>query len=741
MLDWVLGGLADLLGWVLGGIFSAIWFVLAPLIAFALVIFIFLLIFGQGRLATQFVGWSVTTGGKATIVPLFKGLALLVKLAAEKIAFEVWDTPGRRRRTDDPDEVRLPREERDPCAEPEWAGTTEPSQAEAESSEESGPASYHGYWRVLGEDYEVVHVLCVGEPGSAKGQTILLPTLRHQLKHSEENIVFLTPKTKDKDLLRPYLREEDQVFEFSFCEDDPESEAINPLYNLKAVTNAASFLIPEQGGNSTHFDQGGQSIFIAGWETLREELEVDAPNLVQVYDLMNDPKRLKDLRKRYPRMNAVSETDEKFEAFRQTAQKALQQLSTEEVRRVFNATDDTRRMDLSGASGRTIVFASLDGSPSAVEKLKKFVSLFVEYIYQQSSYDGYYKDGPGTKIVIDEAGSCMQLTSMPQYINLSREYRVQILYVLQNMTQFEGQLGHTKAKECFISTKMKVIGAIDDKATAELVSERSGVERVTHRQPRQRNWQRHVAEERRNKLTPEHVYAQTEGEWIILKTPLVELVKVPEEFYFWRRTRGEYEGVNVAGPGLDGPDGEEEPEAEEPEDDDPSGQGKDGTQSVEEDEEGPESRAQPPEGSEPEGEIRKSQSGCEGSEKGSGEDEPDGSNEGEGAESAPQRPARPRLQDLDGYKEPPKRDSGHREKPKEAQPEENPEQQSKEPDTKPQAQPEPQAEPEAEQEGDRDSGNTVSEERVQCWNCDEKNPPGSSECRLCGKSLEGKKAG
>ena len=705
------------LDWALGPVDEAILGFLGGAIALVLTLFIVGLIFaamiGQGG---RFFGWSVRSAallGWVLCKPLFSG----VKRGAELAAFHAVDTPARRGRIKDPGEALIQKEERNPCG-----GGASP-----------GEKIEHGAWPVLGKVYEAVHVLVVGMPGSGKGQTLLLPALRSLLRGTKENVVFCTPKAKDKELVKSYLTEEDRVFSFSFVKQDDDSDAINPLYDEEAAANAAEFLIPAEDGQGRYWDEGGQSIFTSVWKALREELSVKAPNPVQVYDAIADPERLNDLKERYACIRAVGLNEKEFESFRSTAEKALRQLAYERVRRVFSATDETELPDFSGGSGKNVVFATLDST--AGERLKKYVGLLMEYLHGQASAEGY-AGGPGTRILIDEAGSFMRLTELPKYINLAREYRVQMLYVLQNFTQLESQLGRNKAKDCFSSTEMKVVGASDDRETAEIVSELSGQEHPRHKGPRQRDWHKRVVEERRPRLYRDEVYKLEKGEWVILKTPLVERVKVSEKFYFYRQTAGEHgdgpgpgrpNGGNNGGPGgMPEPDQGEQPDATDPKHgpDSPEAEAPEPGESESDAGKGAERHGESAEGPESEGGGGEPESDSRGSEN-TGYSTPETDRKPDaGAPSV-----RERLKDLDGYKEPPKSGEngsahskdgqGNAEESEERTPQIEP---TPEPELPPE---EPMSEPPLEPH--EESGG----EKVECWNCEQPNPADASICELC----------
>lgn len=398
----------------------------------------------------------------------------------------------------------------------------------------------HGGWYIFGVWYgAAVHIVIMAAPGAGKDQVCVLPTLRALLEFSGEHLVIVDPKRELREGLYPYLREDDRVFVYSFCEATRLSSALPVTLEPRDVANAAAFLMPSSGGDSKHFDDTARRLFVQLESGLAEDLG-RRPTLLEIYDYLENPDLFDDLCGRYPRIPRVAQNDREWGSVVSTAQTHLEQLRWPEVRRVFDAGADVELPFSSDEDSRSVIF--VEPSVEDAERTEKWVAMVLDQLHRHASRDGDPRgtgSKRGTKMVVDEAASYMRLEKIPRYLDIGRGSMVQMMYVLQNWPQLADVLGHEKAKRTWGSTELRVAGAGTDRETAEKISELSGRQRVTYLGPRQRNWERRREQTVRPLVYPEHVTSlakdESKSEWALVHGSKVELLRVRRDQYFHAR--------------------------------------------------------------------------------------------------------------------------------------------------------------------------------------------------------------
>lgn len=507
----VSGLFGDAVGFLVGGAATV-----ATVCFFGWLLFAF---FGAGDAGARvFVGMPLRGFG-ALVRWAMTGFGWVVGKGVERAAFEAVDLPARLGRLRNPDMPLVKVEERRPLAPPR-------------------EELRNGRWRALGRTYEAVHAVYIAGPGAGKDQAGFLASAKAQLESSEEHLVFIDPKRELRRYLERFLRPDDRLFVYSFSRDTPLSSALAPAWDEEAAADVGAFLIPEDG-NEGHWARSGQRLFGLVEAAVCEDKGGVRPTLLEIFDVMADPDAFDDLCRRHPRIKRVAPNEREFGSVYSTAMARLGQLRYPRVRRVFDSRPRVRRVfagdsgteqpDLSGRSGRTVIFIEPD--PRAGVRLNKYVALCADHVFQLAAAAGE-AGGPGTKVFVDEAASYMRLEKLPSYLEIGRGYGVQIAYVLQSFSQLKAVLGDDEAKQCLASTDLHIVGAGSDTETAHTISELSGRARVAYAGPRQRDWDRRREEMLRPVVNPEHVYGLAKGEWIVRLGPRVEMARVPERHYF-----------------------------------------------------------------------------------------------------------------------------------------------------------------------------------------------------------------
>ena len=414
----------------------------------------------------------------------------------------------------------------------------------------------NGNHSTVGGVVGAVHKVIVGQAGSGKNQTDLNYELQHQLEYSAEHLIVIDPKKNAPltKIVQAYARPGiDRVFSYSFHPADHDSSSLRLFKDPDEAADLAYMLCDEPGEKDSHWNGKAGDLIAAvaqalSWLSQEAELATAefageqrrmefqdlaeiTVTLNEIRDVIVDREKLNQLIDISPLVSNVADESKEWGYIRSTASRRLSALSSMVVRRVFAGGAGTPQPDFARTDGRDIVI--IRPHARSAKRLARYIYAVLDANYRHAS-DGGDAGGPGCKVLVDEAGSYMKLQNLPEYIDLGRESKVRMTYVLQGVRQLKSKLGTEEAMHTITATEVKVIGATSDSETAEMMSRLSGKSRVHHRKPRQDSeilgqWD----DEERPLVAEQEITRQVEGQWTLQHGPRIWKVEVPENRYHY----------------------------------------------------------------------------------------------------------------------------------------------------------------------------------------------------------------
>lgn len=371
-----------------------------------------------------------------------------------------------------------------------------------------------------------VHKATIAESGAAKGQTDVNYEIQHQLQHSRESLLVLEvkPNKELSNVVYANARPEDRIWEYTMQPGDEYSSAVT-IPDHSKMRDLAHSLCHEKDSKDPHWNNKSIELISA--------IAGSAPQTTinDVRDVVVDRRRLEQLGENCPAVDNVADVEKEWSYIRSTATRHLQALGDERVRRVFAGTADTPQPHYRGYpdGGRDIVIVR--PHEESAQREARFVVALLD-IQLKAAVAAGHAGGPGTKAILDEFASFLDLSKMRRYMDLGRGGRLQISYVLQGRDQLAAAVGKTEADSIIASTEIKVMGATSDYELAETVSKLSRRRTVEYRGAREMDdllgdWR----EQARYNVEPGEITAQTSGQWTVLQGPDVTKVEVPRHHY------------------------------------------------------------------------------------------------------------------------------------------------------------------------------------------------------------------
>ena len=378
---------------------------------------------------------------------------------------------------------------------------------------------------------EAVSATVVGESGSAKGQAYANYKLQHQMRYSNENMILMEvkPNLEQSEIVYANLRPGDRIFEMTFQPKDEHSSALSLFAGNEEIADVAYELTHDPSARDSHWNEKAAELI----EVVA--ISLGASSLHQVRDVIADREALARLRTRYPMVNNVADEDKEWGYIRSTAAKALKPLAYPNVRRVFAGGPDVEQPDFSRTDGRDIVIWRPDWSSAA--RTYRLITAGLHATIM-SAVRGGYAGGPGTKVILDEAGSFMRLSRLGGYLDLARGGKLNLIYVLQSRTQLAAQLDRAEAERIWAATEAKIIGPTTDLELARDIAALSGQRRVHYSGPRQHD--EILAQRRettRNAINATELTGQQEGEFTLVHRGKIIKYRVPRKFYHYRQAK------------------------------------------------------------------------------------------------------------------------------------------------------------------------------------------------------------
>ena len=377
----------------------------------------------------------------------------------------------------------------------------------------------HGYHYTPGGLAKGVHKVTIGEAGSAKGQTCVNYEIQFQLQHSPENLILLEvkPNLELSNIVYAYARPQDRIWEYTMQPKDGDSSAI-AITEPGRVRDLARSLTHEPEAKDAHWNSKAEELIPA--------LTSGGRTISDVRDVVVDRRRLEQARETEPAVDNVADENKEWGYIRSTASRHLQPLADTRVRRVMAGAEDTPQPTFAGypppaegePPGRDIVI--LRPHEASAEREARFVIAALDAKLKTAADAGYDPRSPGTKAILDEFASFLDLSRMRRYLDLGRGGRVQISYVLQGRDQLAAQVGKTKADSIIASTEIKAIGATSDYELAEMVAKLSRKQTVEYRGAREtmRGTRRVEKSEARYVVEPSEITgADGPGKWTLIQ--------------------------------------------------------------------------------------------------------------------------------------------------------------------------------------------------------------------------------
>lgn len=408
----------------------------------------------------------------------------------------------------------------------------------------------HGYHYTPAGLVKAVHMGTISEAGGGKGQTVVNYQIQFQLQYSPENLIILEvkPNLELSEIVYAYARPGDRIWEYSFQAKDRFSSSI-AVTDVTRMRDVAHSLTYEKDSKDPHWNNKSEELIpnvaLAISEFRREAEEAAArfagadghhgdglvATLNDVRDAVVDRRKLEELCDVSPAVDNVSDSDKEWGYIRSTASRHLSALSEMRVRRVFAGRDDTPQPMFDGYpdGGRDIIIVRPDEASAARES--RYVVALLDILIRRAVQAGH-AGRPGTKAILDEFASFMDLSKMRRYLDLGRGGKLQVSYVLQGRDQLAAAVGKTEADSIIASTEIKCIGATSDTELAELIAKLSGRRRVEFRGARQGDglmgdWR----DDARHNVEPGEILSQQAGQWIVVHRSEVNKAEVPERCY------------------------------------------------------------------------------------------------------------------------------------------------------------------------------------------------------------------
>lgn len=474
---------------------------------------------GQGRPVWLWpvIGVVVLTWWVLRVGGLLAGRGALVALASAGPRLRV---PGFRRRVPDPETAELiEREAVIPARTPKV--------------KQLG----HGcHWTPAGV-LQGVHKVKVGEAGAGKGQTDVNYEIQFQLQHSDEHLIILEvkPNLELTKVVAAYARPEDRLWIYTMQPRNRLSSAL-AVTDLREVKDLAHAICFEPGSKDPHWNSKAAALLPAAAVGLTELKGHDvargvSATLGEVRDTVTDREALEALRKACPLVDNVADEAKEWGYIRSTAARHLDALSEARVRRVFAGNTRTPQPTFGTYpdGGRDVVVVRPHEASAARES--RYVVAVLDILLRRAA-EGGYEGGPGTKALLDEFASFLDLSKMRRYLDLGRGGKLQMSYVLQGLDQLAAAVGTVEAKSIISNTEIKMVGATSDLELARMISDLSGKSRVEFRGLRERGhllarW----SQESRSNVLPEEITRQRAGEWTIVHRGEVRKVRVDARHY------------------------------------------------------------------------------------------------------------------------------------------------------------------------------------------------------------------
>ena len=412
----------------------------------------------------------------------------------------------------------------------------------------------HGYhWTPAGL-VKAVHMATIAESGAAKGQTLINYQIQHQLQNSPEHLIILEvkPNRELSNVVFAYARPEDRIWIYTMQPGDTHSSAI-AITDPARVRDLARALCFEVESKDPHWNNKAEEL-IPAIVAARSELQAEAEEAAARFggqnghrdgrlsatindarDVVVDRLKLEELRDISPVVSNVADADKEWGYIRSTTTRHLSALADTRVRRVFAGTPETPQ-PLYGRypdGGRDIVIVRPD-EESAEREARYIVSILDNHI--RSAVRAGHAGGPGTKAILDEFASFLDLSKMRRYLDLGRGGKLQISYVLQGRDQLAAVMDDRKANSILASTEVKMIGATSDLELAEMAAKLSGKTRVEFRGAREGDefvgdWR----DDSRYLVEPQEINRQQAGEWTLVHRSNVTKVRVPERYWHYKQ--------------------------------------------------------------------------------------------------------------------------------------------------------------------------------------------------------------
>lgn len=386
-----------------------------------------------------------------------------------------------------------------------------------------------GIWTPVGVRPAVSGAI-MAESGGAKGQTHVNYQVQYQMLHSPEHLVLLEvkPNLELSSMVYAHLRPGDRLFEYTMQPKDRRSSAAALVADPRTMPDACWMLANEPDAKDGHWNEKAAEAMEQTVLGLRH-LGRRKVTLNVVRDVVVDRELLADLRRRCPALDYVADEPKEWGYIRSTAAKRLKPLSDPLVRRVFAGFGRITQPDFSRTEGRDIVIIRPDWE--SAERTSRFVTALV-HAQVMGAVRGGYAGGPGTKVILDEAGSFMRLTRLGSYLDLARGGRIGLFYVLQSRAQLAAQLGRDEAQRVWSATELKIVGPTSDLELARDVAALSGERRVHYPKPRQHDeFISQTGEDTRHLVRYEEITRQQEGEFVLVYRGEVVKYRVPKKRY------------------------------------------------------------------------------------------------------------------------------------------------------------------------------------------------------------------
>lgn len=389
-----------------------------------------------------------------------------------------------------------------------------------------------------------VHCAVIGEPGSAKGQTVINYVLKHQLQHSPEHLIIIDVKPELDRIVRQYARPNDRIFLYTSHSAKKKSSALNLFGEMDMAGDVAEMLTQPDRAKEPYWPEKAADLLEATARHYHRAGGGGAVSLAGIADTVADREALENLRDRDPAVGNVADNSREWGSIRSNASRAVAALKIDRARRMVDPLAKTTQPYFGPGAPRTIVI--LQPSEELADRLESLIAAMFHVLYHLAAAGGF-AGGVGTKVIADEAASFMALHRLPRYLEIGRGRKVQMMYVLQSRKQLVDVLGEDRADRTLAATELQMIGATSDLGTAEFFEKLSGPTRVQYRGPRNpdgdRPWQDHM----RPKVQAHEITSQGRGDWTIRHHADIQKFHVPENGFWYRQPHPEPQPLRVHG--------------------------------------------------------------------------------------------------------------------------------------------------------------------------------------------------